>query len=99
MPDHDGRGIVRGPGEEDSNAGNTRNILRFDRTHELINRDDRLAATLRDLNGSAMPNQHDPIDQCGQKQRNVTALSHFDDIRREESRVDAEEHTRDRNAR
>jgi hypothetical protein len=39
MPDHDGRGVARGPGEEDSDAGNTRNILRFDRTRELINRD------------------------------------------------------------
>ena len=99
MPEHDGWGIARGPGEEDSDAGNTRNILRFDRTHELVNRDDPLATTLPNLNGSAVPNQHDPIDQCGQKQRNVTALSHLDEIRREETRVDAEEHTCDRGAR
>ena len=45
MPDH--RGIVPGSGEENSGAGNTRNILRFDPTHELVNRDDLLAETLR----------------------------------------------------
>src|SRR5215472_9757165 len=90
VPDHDGRGSARGPREEDSDAGNTRNILRFDRMQELLNRDDTLATTLLNLNGSAVPYQHNPIDQCGQKQRNVTALSHLDEIRREETGVDAE---------
>ena len=39
MPDHDRWDNVRSPGEKNAGAGNARNILRFERTHELLDRD------------------------------------------------------------
>src|ERR1700731_4811777 len=73
-----------------SRSGSTRDLptIAFFRAGPLLRR-----------NGSTVPDQHDPIDQRGQKQRNITALSHLDEIGKEETRVDAEEHTSDRPAR
>src|ERR1700730_13415731 len=95
MPDHYRWYDVRSPSEKNAGAGNSRNILRFERTHELLNRDLLLSEALCYRDRPLMPDEHHPIDECGQKQRNITALSKLGEIREEETCIDAEEYARD----
>src|SRR3984893_8875821 len=99
VPDHDRRGVTQGPGKENRCPGNTRNPADFDRVHELADRNSPLAKNLCDRCRPTTPNQHDAIDNAGQKQRNIAAVGDLHEIREEEAGIDAEEGAGDRPAR
>jgi hypothetical protein len=62
VPDHDRWDNVRSPSEKNAGAGNSRNILRFDRTHELFDRDLLLSEALCNHDRPVVPDEHHPID-------------------------------------
>jgi hypothetical protein len=102
VPDHHRRRAAQGPREKNRGAGNPRNLLGFelgfDRVHELADWNEPLGETLCDHRRPAMPNQHDAIDNAGQKQRDISAVRDLHEIREEEAGIDKEECAGDRSA-
>src|SRR5262249_33286004 len=77
MPDQNGRRIADGTREKNGGTWNPWNLVVRYPGQEFVNRGEMVEQARRDSYRPLMPDEHDAVDNCSQKQRNVAAIENL----------------------